>query len=271
MSDFQKMPPSSPCRSWMLQENAIVPCCSGVSLSDRGFRYGQHFFETLAVRNGKVLFFEEHWKRLIAAAQGHHFPIDDYCHQEVGNFLKKESWNDGVLRIFLTAGDGLSLSPITKPQLFLFWEESDFPSEEKLEKGIKVVSLEKPIGTTSWGKKTGNYWEHLNAMKASRQAGAEEGLIFDADGFLISATMANVILWLEGEKIITPPCSRGARDGVMLDQVRQHFSTLIEADVRRSDLGKVIAMAVTNSRLGIMPVGILDGRKLALIQNKNQQ
>lgn len=241
----------------------MIPCSSGVPLSDRGFRYGQHLFETIAIRNGKVLFFEEHWKQLIVAAQRHHFSIDGSWHHGVSNFFKTKLWDDGVLRIFLTAGEGAAGSPITKTQLFLLWEEVDFPSEEKLKKGIKVVSLDQPIGTTSWGEKTGNYWEHLNALERARQAGAEEGLIFDRDGFLISATMANVVLWLEDGKIVTPPRTRGARDGVMLDQVRACFSTLIEADVTRDDLKKVVAMTVTNSRLGVMPVAALNGKELS--------
>lgn len=242
----------------------MIPCNFGVPLSDRGFRYGQHLFETLAVRNGCALFFEEHWVRLVRAAARHHFPVDALWHQGVHDFLKIESWEDGVLRIFLTAGEGLPLSPITKPYLFLFWEQADFPSKEKLQEGIKIISLDQPVGTTSWGEKTGNYWEHLNALESARQAGAEEGLVFDREGFLISAAMANVILWLEDGSIVTPPRSRGARDGVMLDQVRQEFSTLIEADVTRNDLEKVVAMAVTNSRLDVMPVAVLDGRKLSL-------
>ncbi len=249
--------------TWSCQKNKIEPC-SGVPLNDRGFRYGQHLFETMAIRNGKVLFFEEHWEKLMTAAKRYDFPINDLWHQGVRNFLKTESSKDGVLRVFLTTGEGALLEPITKPQLFLFWEEADFPSEEKLKIGIKVVSLNTPIGTASWGAKTGNYWEHIKALEASRQEGAEEGLVFDRDGFLISAAMANVILWMEDGKVVTPPLSRGARDGVILAQARKKLPDLIEADTLREDLKKVSAMAVTNSRLGVMPVAILDGRRLSI-------
>ncbi|HLB33827.1 MAG TPA: hypothetical protein VJK54_06285, partial [Chthoniobacterales bacterium] len=37
---------------------------------------------------------------------------------------------------------------------------------------------------------------------------------------------------------------------------------MIECDITRNDLRKVTAMAITNSRLGVMPVVSLDGRKL---------
>jgi len=259
-----KMLQSSFPRTWFWQDQAMRPCPNSVPLSDRGFRYGQHLFETLAVRDGHIFFFEEHWERLLRAAMRHHFPIDTSWKKGALDFLEKISLEDGIIRIFLTAGEGSPASPIVAPQLFLFWEKSNFPSLQKRQEGIKVVSLDQPIGTTSWGEKTGNYWEHLNALEAAHQAGAEEGLIFDQEGFLISASMANVILWLEGEIIVTPPRSRGARDGVILDQMRQHLPMLIESDFRRDDLKKVTAMALTNSRLGVMPVASLDGVQLTI-------
>ena len=238
-------------------------CSDGVPLSDRGFRYGQHLFETLAVREGRLLFFEEHWERLVRAAARHHFPVDPLWHHGVSDFLKKQSLQDGMMRFFLTAGEGSPGESIEKSQLFIFWEKANFPSQKKLQEGMEVISLDHPNGTTSWGEKTGNYWEHLNALEMARQAGAEEGLVFNQEGFLISAAMANVILLLEDGSIVTPPRARGARDGVILDQVRQRISKLVESDISRDDLKKVVAMAITNSRLGVMPVAVLDRRKLS--------
>lgn len=260
--------------SWSWQENAISPCNVGIPLTDRGFRYGQHLFETMAVRGGHVIFFEEHWKRLVAAAKRNHFPFPAEWHDGMRDFLKQSLLHDGMLRVFLTAGEGALGSPIVAPQLFVFWEETTFPSQQALEQGASLVSLEEPIGTIRWGEKTGNYWSHLQALEAARRVGAEEGLVFDQEGYLISAAMANVILWLEENneiKIITPPQSRGARDGVVLDWVRKQVSGLLEEDIRQPDLKKVVAMALTNSRLGVMPVATLDGRILPGISFSQQR
>lgn len=257
--------------SWFWQQNKIIPCSAGVPLNDRGFRYGQHLFETLAIRSGKILFFEEHWEQLMIAAQRHHFPINDSWHRGVSQFLRQNAWHDGLLRTFLTAGEGSPCSPIVAPNLFLFWEEVHFPSDAKLREGIEMISLNHPIGTTSWGEKTGNYWEHLSALETVHQAGAEEGLIFDQNGFLISATMANVILWLDTGRVVTPARARGARHGVMLAQVRQQYPEMIQADVTRGDLKKIVSMVVTNSRMGMMPVSRLDGKELRINSSLNDQ
>jgi branched-subunit amino acid aminotransferase/4-amino-4-deoxychorismate lyase len=218
------------------------------------------------VRGGRVFFLEEHWERLVRAAVRHHFPISSLWYQGISDFFEKNLLEEGIVRIYLTAGEGAPASPIEQPQLFLFWEESIFPSEQQRQQGIALVSLDRPIGTTAWGEKSGNYWEHLTALEAARQAGAEEGLVFDRDGFLISAAMANVVLWLNDGRMITPPRARGARDGVMLDQIRQHVPALLSADLKRDDLKNVVALAICNSRLGVMPVAALDGEPVAQYQ-----
>ena len=62
--------------------------------------------------------------------------------------------------------------------------------------------------------------------------------------------------------LVTPSCARGARAGVVRAWARENISECIERDITRADLENARAMAVTNSRLGVMPVASLDGRKL---------
>ena len=49
-----------------------------VSVDDRGFLYGDGFFETLRAEDGRVLFLDEHLSRLRASAQAFRlsFPAD---------------------------------------------------------------------------------------------------------------------------------------------------------------------------------------------------
>ncbi|MFZ4115893.1 MAG: aminotransferase class IV [Chthoniobacterales bacterium] len=254
-----------PHASWILQENTMQPCLYGVPLSDRGFRYGQHLFETVAVRHGRIFFAEDHLDRLAQLAIQHHFGFDTAWRQGASLFLKTTPFPDGVVRIFLTAGDGSLGAPITQPRLFAFWEEITFPSVSEIEQGVTLVSLQKHLGNEYWGLKNGNYWDHICALKEAQRGGASEGLVFNAEDYLISGAMANVILWIKKNhkiQMITPPCTRGARDGVVLHWVRQQFPELLECDLTRSDLMNVRAMALTNSRLGVMPVQSLEGRRL---------
>ncbi|MBX9742221.1 MAG: aminotransferase class IV [Chthoniobacterales bacterium] len=252
--------------TWLWQQGTLQPCLEGVPLSDRGFRYGQHLFETIAVRHGHTLFVEEHLQRFFQAAERFHFPIDPPCHQELRSFLKTAlPSDDGLMRLFITAGDGAPTAPIVAPRLFVFWESINFPTLEKVEQGVALVSLNHPTGNSYWGVKNGNYWEHVCALKDAHRAGAEEGLIFDANGLLISASMANVLVWFQNDaqpELVTPPLSSGARDGVIRHWVQKKYPYLIERDIHRDDLQSAVAIAITNSRLGVLPVTMLDERRL---------
>lgn len=253
-------------RTWLWHQESLQPCLEGVPLSDRGFRYGEHLFETIAIHQGKTLFAEEHLERFFQAAERFHFPLDPTCNQELRSFFKIAlPSEDGLLRLFVTAGDGAPTAPIVAPRLFVFWEPTTFPNSEKINQGIRLISLPHPIGNHYWGVKNGNYWEHLCALKDAQRADAQEGLIFDADGHLISASMANVLIWFENnskKELVTPPPASGARDGVVREWVQKKYPYLIERNIHRDTLQRAVAMAITNSRIGIMPVTTLDERKL---------
>jgi len=246
----------------------MEPSSQGIPLSDRGFRYGQHFFETIAVRNGSPLFIERHVNRLVRAAHTHHFGEETRWQESLHNFLTTTHFEDGLIRVFLTAGEGSLADPVRDPKLCAFWEAALFPSCEERMRGIKVVSLNKHHGNEYWGVKNGNYWDHICALKEALKAGASEGLVFDQKGILISATMANVILWLEKKEglmqCVTPPTSSGARDGVVLSWAcEEPLIGISPHEITRSDLSAVRALAITNSRLGVMPVYELDGVRLS--------
>jgi len=252
-------------QSWVLQERVMELSPHGIPLSDRGFRYGQHFFETVAVRHGTPLFVEQHIDRLLKAAKKHHFGTDTEWQQSLSHFLTTTPFQDGVVRIFLTAGEGGLGEPVVNPRIVALWEVSSFPSIQKMNQGIKVISLTKHIGSKYWGIKNGNYWDHICALQEARKEGAEEGLVFNEDGFLISGAISNVILWLEEEgelNLMTPSPLLGAREGVVLDWAHKQLPQMIECDISRADLSQVRAMVITNSRLGVMPVAMLDGVRL---------
>lgn len=252
--------------TWSWQENTLLPCLTGIPLSDRGFRYGKHLFETIAIREGVALFVKEHLERFFQAAEKFHFPLPSSCCEVLSSFFKKTPPSaNGLARLFITAGDGSPSEPTIAPRLFVFWEPVTFPTSEEITQGIDLISLHHRIGNKYWGVKNGNYWEHLCALKDAERANAQEGLIFDAQGHLISASMANVFVWFENDskiELVTPPLTSGARDGVIRHWVKKHHPSLLERQIRHNTLSTAIAMAITNSRLGIMPVATLDGRKL---------
>jgi branched-subunit amino acid aminotransferase/4-amino-4-deoxychorismate lyase len=180
------------------------------------------------------------------------------------DFLDSVSLQDGMLRIYLTAGSGAPAAPAMRPGCYLAWEKTRFPTEAEIGRGISLAQVENTIAGREWGQKCGNYAAHVSAMEEARESGCEEGIIFDSAGRVVSCAMGNLLVWLPGKsgvRIVTPPSNLGARPGTVLGWVRKHLRVL-DLDLRAGDLRRAVAMAVTNSRIGVMPVSSVDGRRL---------
>jgi branched-subunit amino acid aminotransferase/4-amino-4-deoxychorismate lyase len=256
-------------RCWHWIGEGIVPLRGGIPLSDRGFRYGEHLFESLAVRRGRVLLAREHLALLREAAARRRFPFPKGLPSALSRFFRDTAsrLSDGMIRIYLTAGPGAPASPVHSPAFFITWEGTPFPTVADLERGYALATLEGRAGeswgeaSVPWGEKSGNYLHHCDALREARQTGADEGLVTDQRGHAVSCTMGNLLVWMRMGKalrVFTPPPSSGARRGALLGWVRGRIN-VVERDLSGRDLSKVIAMAVTNSRIGVMPVVSLDG------------
>ena len=249
-------------------DGEIRPFRGGLPLSDRGFRYGQHLFESIAIRRGIPLLDSEHLALLAVSAKTYGIPCSRSLTAKLRDFLNQAALADGMLRIYLTAGPGAPASVITDPGCYLTWEPVHFPTMKELTKGISLTLLDKRSFGEGWGLKSGNYASHVEALLASRQAGAQEGIVCDEQGRIISCAMGNLLIWIQDSKLkkrpilCTPSKRSGAREGVVLGWVRRHVPVM-ERELKASDLRHATALAVTNSRLGIMPVAMLDGRQLS--------
>lgn len=250
--------------AWRWDGGRISPHHGGVPLDDRGFRYGQHLFESVAVRDGSILLGHEHLGLLAEAASRNSFPFPRELAAALRSFFKVGKLPDGMLRIYLTAGPGAPGARILKPGCFLTWEATRFPTPAGLAKGYSLVALKEAVAGSGWGEKSGNYAEHLVALSSARATGADEGIIFDQRGRALSCAMGNLLVWLpssSGMLLCTPAQKPGARSGAVLGWVRRHTEVLGK-ELSRSDLRGVTGMAVTNSRLGVMPVTSLNGRNI---------
>jgi len=215
-------------------------------------------FETVAIFQGHPLFWKEHWSRLVRAARerGIGFP-----HAQPRRLPET---GDGVLRLYATAGPGGALDASGGCVYALY---------EAMECGcgfsaLRVTSSAAVFLPSPGGWKTGNYWQHVDALRAASQQGCGEALLFNPAGHLVCAAMANVFLFLGG-KWHTPALECGARDGVVRAWVLENFE-VEESLPDSADAARCEACFLTNSRTGIRDVAELDGRPLAILSGPVQ-
>ena len=274
--------------------------CDSLPLADRGFRYGMSVFETLAIVEGRPLLREPHLERLQRAADDCSNPLhlapreEGPACQDRGGFRKHtdpaltsralamsetktsvsgippaphflemplppfdfSKLTTGLLRFYLTAGEGPPEAPIAGNAYALFDEAEvgwNLPP-------LCVASSAAPYLPRPGGWKTGNYWQNLDALAHARLAGCDEALLFNPAGMLVGAAMANVFLQIDS-RWVTPALETGARDGAVRAWVLERIDAqeeILDGDALR----KCTAAFLTNSRIGVRAVSVMDGRPL---------
>ncbi|MFZ0710277.1 MAG: aminotransferase class IV, partial [Terrimicrobiaceae bacterium] len=160
-------------RAWTLVEGAFREGAA-VPVTDRGFRYGMSVFETLAVRQGRILFLDQHLSSLgIACAEA------GFRMETADSLSAFENLPDGMLRIYVTAGDGTALASTGEFRTLAFFEPATFPRSEDVLRGARIAISRAPTVSVLGGWKTGNYWPRIQAFAASRANGFDETLMLN--------------------------------------------------------------------------------------------
>jgi branched-subunit amino acid aminotransferase/4-amino-4-deoxychorismate lyase len=229
---------------------AVWGPAESVPLSDRAFRYGMSFFESVAVSAGRPLFLGAHLGRFAAVAAG--FGAD--CDPSGFSFAELGT---GMLRFYCTAGGGSPTDPFLG-RLYALFEATEVGSRFP---PARVDLSAAPYLPPPGGWKTGNYWQNAAALSRARALGLDETLLFNPAGQLTGAAMANVFLRIDG-RWTTPHPHTGARPGVVrewaIGRTGASGEFLAAGDAARCD-----AAFLTNSRIGIRTILELDGRPLA--------
>jgi 4-amino-4-deoxychorismate lyase len=107
--------------------------------------------------------------------------------------------------------------------------------------------------------------EQVLARARLKDTGSFEGLMGSSSGLLISGTMSNVFLELDGE-LVTPALDRCGIAGVLREVVLREAAlagvALRVADLPFAVLERCSGLALSNVRLGLLPAHAIDGRAL---------
>jgi len=248
------------------QEQALV------SVNDRGFLYGDGFFETLRATEGRPQFLREHLARLQASARAFHIPFPENVSWEerLGRVLAANGLEQGLARvkILLTRGtaSGLGLPEQSRPTLVIWAQAYTPPTPEEYARGWPLATFPERRYTFIGRHKSLNYLFYLAARQFAMDQGAKEALILEADG-LVSEGAATSLIYAQGRGFHTPQApsalpgvtievlSRGlAKQGLSLTAVPTFPAQLAQAD----------GLWLTNSLMGVMPVAAVDGQPLPI-------
>lgn len=236
---------TAPVRSWLLETGAWRPGAD-LPATDRVARYGMAVFETIGVRGGAALLAAEH---LALLADNAAILLGLPPESLPGSPPPLEPDDRGMLRVYVTAGDGSPVAPVTAPRTFAIFEalpDGEAPGEQS------ATLYPEAAAPFAHGRKTANYWLQCEAQRGALAAGFGHALLADGDGNLLGAAFGNVFFVVGGE-LCTPSVSLAVRPGVIRAWVMRR-RPVREVEFPAARLAEVSEIFVTNSRLGVMPL-----------------
>lgn len=224
-----------------------------VPVDDRGLAYGDGLFETMRVHRGDVPWWEAHWSRLALGARRLGLPLPDAARVRAEAAALCVDGGDGVLKLQVTRGSG-GRGYAPPGQAEPTWILSRHPLPALLPASLRLhwCDTRLAIQPALAGLKHCNRLEQVLARGECQAVGADEGLMRDADGHVVSATSANLFV-LHGGSWATPSVDRCGVAGVcrahLLRALDARVVVLSQADVEGAD-----AVFLCNAVRGILAV-----------------
>ncbi len=245
-----------------------------VSVFDHGYLYGDGIFEGIRAYNGRVFRLDEHLDRLYESARTImlQIPLTKVQMREaVLETLRRNGLRDGYIRLVISRGPGdLGLDPRKCPQatVVVIAENIQLYPKEAYTRGLRAI-------TTTTRKirpdmlspqvKSLNYLGNILARIEVNQAGADEGIMLTADGYVSECTADNIFI-VRGGEVWTPPAFLGILKGVTRDTVVELARALeIRAQERvftMHDVYTADECFLTGTAAEVAPVVEVDGRPI---------
>jgi branched-chain amino acid aminotransferase len=204
-------------------DGKIVPESEAkISVFDHGLLYGDGVFEGIRIYNGRVFRLTEHLHRLYDCAKAICLTIPisfEEMEKATLDTVAANKLRDGYIRLVITRGVGsLGLNPYQCPKasvIIIASSISLYPAE-RYEQGLNLITCgtRRPNSAAlSPQVKSLNYLNNIMAKIECMQAGCDEGIMLNDQGYVSECTGDNVFIVKNG-KITTPPISSGALDGI---------------------------------------------------------
>jgi branched-chain amino acid aminotransferase len=240
-----------------------------LAINNRGYAYGDALFETIRVNSGTILFWEDHYFRLMASMRILRMQIPMSFTPE---FLEKEI-------IDLITVTGLINSSV-RIKLMVNRVSGGLytPDSNDIEYNISVSRLESSFYTIPDQKyevtlfkdhyvntdilstlKTTNKQINVLGGIFAKENGFDNCLLINSDKMVIEALNANLFL-VKGNTIKTPPLADGCLRGILRIQLLRILEKLPEYQIEKEasispfELQKADELFITNVITGIIPI-----------------
>ena len=243
-----------------------------ISVFDHGLLYGDGIFEGIRAYNGRVFKLKEHIDRLFYSAKAILLNIP-MSHADimaaVVETCRRNKLREGYIRLVVTRGVGtLGLNPnrCKNPSVIVIAGKIQLYPLEYYERGMGIVTVPTTRNLHSAlnpAIKSLNYLNNILAKIEALNAGCEEAILLNAEGYVSECTGDNLFIVKE-QRLFTPPLSAGALYGitrrVVMEMAEESGLSVSETNLTRYDLFNADECFLTGTGAELVPVVKIDGR-----------
>ena len=254
----------------MINHNGTLSSPEDAQLNpfNRGLLYGDGLFETIRAVNGKLLFWEDHYFRLMASMRILRMEIPreftpEFLEEELLKTLTASGLIDQTARIritvyrsgggtYLPEDRGVGYYAFAKAHPNPFYLLNEEPYEVELYKDHYInADLISTLKTT-------NKIVHVTGSIYAQENGYDNCLLVNNEKNIAEALQGNLFL-VKGNYIKTPPLTDGCLRGVIRKQLINIIGlmdeyTFEEASISPFELQKADELFITNTIMGIQPI-----------------
>jgi branched-chain amino acid aminotransferase len=235
--------------------------------NNRAFLYGDGIFETVKILDGKVLFLEDHYFRLMSGMRilrmeiPMDFTMEYFESQLIGTAKANDCLASGRIRMTIFRNSGGFYLPADNHVGFIVQANSLENVLYKINQTDYEVDLFKDFYVTA---------QLLSTIKSTNRLVNITGNIFADENGLANCLLLNDsknvieglngnLFMLSGNKLITPPLSEGCLNGIMRKQLLALARKIENVEVEEAvispfDLQKADELFLTNVIAGIQPI-----------------
>jgi branched-chain amino acid aminotransferase len=243
-----------------------------VSVFDHGLLYGDGVFEGIRAYNGRVFKLKEHIDRLFYSAKAILLDIP-MTHTEMMKAtvetVRVNKLRESYIRLVVTRGIGsLGLNPRSckKPTVIIIAATIQLYPAEYYQRGLDLITVPTTRNlqnSVNPAIKSLNYLNNILAKIEANNAGMEEAIMLNSQGFVAECTGDNIFIVKNGI-LFVPPLSACALYGItrqtVIELALQLGYKVSETNLTRYDVYNADECFITGSAAEVVPAVKIDGR-----------
>lgn len=252
---------------FFIKENNMLKVSENKEFFTEGMSFGYGVFETIKIKNRKILFLKEHLYRLensLKKIEMKNIVDKIKIKENIVKLLNKNKLNNCAIKIIVTKDSDES-------NIFISTREYSY-GEDEYKKGFSLIETDVRRSTTSIIPtiKSINYMENIIERNKAIAKDYKDVLFYNDKNYLSETAIGNIFI-VKNNIVYTPDVNQGLLNGIIREKVldilkleKIHF---LEKAIKKEEVDNSEEIFITNSLIGVMPVSKIGNKRYLVAES----